>query len=51
MVGVVHPNDPLGPRRILDGLTDMGELPVEQRAHLAAVDEHVLRAEVTVDDD
>jgi len=47
---VVHANDPLGPGEILDGTTDVGELPVHQRADTTIVDQDVLRSEVAVDD-
>jgi hypothetical protein len=49
LAGVVDPHDPLGPGEILDGLAEVGELPVEERARLL-VDQQVLRAEVAVDD-
>jgi hypothetical protein len=47
---VVHAEDPLSPREILDGATDMGELPVQQCADATILDQHVLRSEVAMND-
>ena len=50
-VRVVHANDPLRPREVLDRLSEVSELPVHECGDRVALDQHVLWSEVAVDDD
>lgn len=50
--GVVHANDPFGPREVFDRIADVGRFPVENTGDTIGmqVEEHVLRSEVAVHD-